>query len=254
MRPVPSSRTFRAAAVVAIVIAGLGGGAVWAAVSTSPGDTQIHACVSKGILGLGQGNVRIVPDPSRCRHNEDPLSWNQQGPAGPQGPGGSPGAPGASGPTGPQGPDGRQGPAGEAGPAGPPGPTGISRAFHTELPPLDGGKIYLPNDGTQVEVLSLDLPAGSYVVQGGAWLTNSGLGEDPEAMGCVLSANLPQFVAGHIVTGVTFSDWHDLPLNGVVELTQPGHLAMRCWSDGGAEPGVGLPSLTAIMVDSINHQ
>jgi hypothetical protein len=111
------------------VATGLALGAVGAVVvfTQSTPVTQIHSCVSKGLLGLGAGAIRIVAAPGACNANETALSWNQQGPQGLQGiqgpPGadGAPGAPGQQGPPGEQGPRGEQGPPGEQGPKGDPG-------------------------------------------------------------------------------------------------------------------------------------
>lgn len=85
-------------------------GATLAVVAAVESDDVIHACVSRGLLGLGAGSVRIVDGPDRCRSAEDPVSWNKQGPAGPAGVQGEPG------------PQGELGPQGEPGLQGPPGP------------------------------------------------------------------------------------------------------------------------------------
>jgi hypothetical protein len=66
----------------------------------------IHACVTKGLVGVGAGVIRIVASPTSCTANEDPLSWNQVGPQGVRGPAGPMGLPGPQGPMGPQGPPG----------------------------------------------------------------------------------------------------------------------------------------------------
>ena len=55
----------------------------------------IHACYN-----TRNGEMRHVDDPSECRRNEEPLSWNTEGPAG------EPGPPGPPGPRGPEGPPG----------------------------------------------------------------------------------------------------------------------------------------------------
>jgi len=54
-----------------------------AAVGATDAPPQIHGCVAKGVLGLGQGQLRIVTDASKCTSTETALSWNQQGVAGP---------------------------------------------------------------------------------------------------------------------------------------------------------------------------
>ena len=77
----------------------------------------IHACVKKH-----GGRVRIVNVVSACRRDEQPLSWNAEGPPGPRG------TTGADGPAGPPGPSGVAGPPGPVGPAGPPGAKGDAGA------------------------------------------------------------------------------------------------------------------------------
>src|SRR5262245_27307777 len=76
------------------------------AVMTMGQTTTIHACVKH------DGTVRIVDANARCGGNEQPLTWNVQGPAGP------------AGPRGPKGDTGPQGPKGNTGAPGPKGDTG----------------------------------------------------------------------------------------------------------------------------------
>jgi hypothetical protein len=99
-------------------------GAVVVLGQTQPGPAVIHACVSKGLLGLAKGTIRIVNGPQACLSSEDSLSWNRQGPAGPQGIQGPPGPQGEQGLQGIQGPTGPQGIQGIQGADGPPGPAG----------------------------------------------------------------------------------------------------------------------------------
>jgi hypothetical protein len=72
-------------------------------------DVSINACVNQTT------RVVRIPSDGACSAKENPLSWNQTGPAGPQGPKGDTGQTGSVGPQGIQ---------GEPGPAGPPGPKG----------------------------------------------------------------------------------------------------------------------------------
>lgn len=71
--------------------------------------------------------------------------------SGPQGP------PGAQGPVGPMG---EQGPPGPAGPQGPRGPAGLSHAYTASY----GGGATLQPGGPSVQIVSIALPAGSYVL------------------------------------------------------------------------------------------
>jgi hypothetical protein len=79
----------------------------------------IWACAKKG-----NGHLRVVAGPGRCKRGEQALSWNTQGPPGPAGPAGADGAPGSRGATGAAGPQGAAGPAGADGARGARGPTG----------------------------------------------------------------------------------------------------------------------------------
>jgi hypothetical protein len=119
----------RAGAITAATVLALGLGGATAALASGSGSggQQIHACVSRGVLGAGEGLIRIVDDASACRPHETALSWNQTGPAGPQGatgPQGPTGDTGATGATGPQGSKGDTGAPGATGPQGPQGTTG----------------------------------------------------------------------------------------------------------------------------------
>ena len=62
------------------------------------GEGEIYGCYAKK-----SGTLRIVDSLTQCSRTENPISWNQTGPAGP---------------AGPQGPEGSMGPQGEQGPPG----------------------------------------------------------------------------------------------------------------------------------------
>ena len=80
---------------VVLVSAGVGAAAFAIAHAAIPDSSGvIHGC-----YGNRHGSVRVVDDPTTCKHNETALNWNQTGPQGPQGP---------VGPPGPQGPQGVQ--------------------------------------------------------------------------------------------------------------------------------------------------
>lgn len=160
-------RVLAVGTMAAVLVAG--GGAVWAVTTDGGDESLIHACVNRGVLGVGEGQVRIVDDPNKCRSYETPITWNQrgpegpagpagpqgetgeQGPAGPQGPQGEPGAVGPQGPqgergpVGPQGPQGDTGPQGLQGPQGPPGPAGSARAYAAIFPAGGEGGPFIRN-------------------------------------------------------------------------------------------------------------
>jgi large repetitive protein len=118
---------------------------VSAAAPTTDAGGLVKACRHK-LVGL----LRVPADGVSCRRGEQPLSWNQRGPAGPAGEAGPAGLAGPAGPagdrgpageTGPQGPEGEpgpQGPAGAQGPAGPQGPAGAPGPALTSIGQLDG--------------------------------------------------------------------------------------------------------------------
>jgi hypothetical protein len=126
------------AASVALIFA-MAGGAYAAAGSNS---NTIQACASKTT-----GQLRVVSGRARCRHDEHPLVWNQQGPSGATGPTGAAGATGASGPTGPP------GAIGSPGATGAPGPPGPGAATVSTTVPLDGAYHTVETiDGISVQV------------------------------------------------------------------------------------------------------
>ena len=122
-------RSARIAAIAIGLVAGAAGVAYATTVVTRTTTTTIQACTNH------DGEIRIVSSPSDCKHKEQLLTWNVQGPTGPAGPAGPAGAPGpkgdtgVAGPTGPVGPKGDTGPAGAAGPKGDTGNTGATGAI-----------------------------------------------------------------------------------------------------------------------------
>jgi hypothetical protein len=69
--------------------------AVAGAAASGAQAATIHACVKPK-----SGATRIVSAKSKCRHGEQKLSWNSEGPRGPAGANGTAGAPGAAGASG----------------------------------------------------------------------------------------------------------------------------------------------------------
>jgi Collagen triple helix repeat (20 copies) len=121
------------ASSVALIFATAGG----AYAATNSNSVTIHACSSKTA-----GQLRVVSAHARCRHDEHPLIWNQQGPPGARGVTGAAGATGARGPTGPQGATGSPGATGAQGSAGPRATTvsttvPLDGAYHT-VETMDG--------------------------------------------------------------------------------------------------------------------
>jgi hypothetical protein len=115
---------------VVLVSSGVGAAAFAIAHAAIPdGSGVIHGCYRNH-----DGSLRVVDDPTTCKHNETALSWNQTGPQGPQG------AVGAPGPQGPQ---------------GVPGTSASSHAYEAS------NTHELPED---TYLVGLTLPSGKYVV------------------------------------------------------------------------------------------
>jgi len=136
-----------AALAGSIVTACVVGGIAWASIPA--GDKTISGCYD-----LQSGQVRIYdPDggPIKgCGKNEGKVTWNQTGPKG------------------------------DPGPTGDPGLAGISHAYHVS----SQDRIEL--SGSYVTVLTLNLPAGDYVVSG----KTSAMGVGGGFIDCRLAADL----------------------------------------------------------------
>jgi hypothetical protein len=133
------------------------------AVAAASGSTSsvIHGCYAKA-----GGQLRVA---TNCRRGEIAVTWNKQGPAG------ADGAPGAAGPQGPAGPAGAKGETGATGAAGSAG-TGW-QTF--------GGADTTPLTSTARTVISIPLPAGSYLFWGFAVLVSDD-GSNPHNAGCFI--------------------------------------------------------------------
>jgi hypothetical protein len=124
--------------VAALMVFGTGAAALAAVPSA---DGVINGCRSHLL-----GTIRVIDAETgqQCNARETALNWNQTGPQGPAGRDGNGGA---------------AGPAGPAGAQGQKGDPGVTDAYFAEAafaPP----SVYGVTD-----VLSLDLPAGAYVIQ-----------------------------------------------------------------------------------------
>ena len=154
------SKRLRYAGIAVTAAVGLSaiGAVAFAAIPDPSG--KINSCYDKAF-----GSLRVSdptsndPFTGKCRTAfETPLAWNQTGP---QGPPGAKGDPGAAGAQGVKGDTGAQGPQGEQGPQGAKGDTGPSGVRFT------AGLLTSPTiSDNRVTVVSLSLPAGTYLVQG----------------------------------------------------------------------------------------
>lgn len=147
------SRTSVIVGTVALTL--VAGGTAYAAIPNST------TGVITGCYQTFLGNLRVIDTQvgQRCNLVEKQLTWNQAGIPGPTG------GTGPAGQTGPAGPSGTVGPAGGPGPTGPqgaPGPTGASELFLVK-------KDYIQTSNTG-KAISLDVPAGTYLVTGKTYI------------------------------------------------------------------------------------
>jgi len=161
-----------------------------------------------------------------------------QGPAGPVGP------PGLPGPQGLQGPEGPVGPQGPQGPQGLPGASGTSHAFQSSTGV--NGQLVGDLSGAGLDVLSLSVPAGNYVVLGNVVLFNT----DPDQQRVVCNFNTgPASTASIELGGLQNTSETTLALHDVTGLPSPGNITLHCQ---GFKVSFMNAVITAIKVDAIN--
>lgn len=140
-------RITRPLALGAALAAAVAGGGSAVAMTNQPSATVYRGCLGHHSRALY--NVRVNPSTTpKCRSLDRRVSWSQRGPAGPRGPVGPAGAKGATGPKGPQ---------------GDPGPSGTEDIRYAEQ---SVPTVTVKNDASRVSVVSLDLPAGSWLLRG----------------------------------------------------------------------------------------
>lgn len=128
---------------------------------------------------------------------------------------------GLVGPPGPAGPAGQPGPIGPTGPQGDPGAGSAYLGLKALTPGLNRFEDYTP-------VVTLDLPAGTYLVRGGGVVTSDlGPGTSGLTVECVLAGNGVRFAAGG------FKDYYGATtahagLSGRTTLDVPGTITMEC--------------------------
>lgn len=208
------------AGVASILLAGLAGPSIAVADSADP------AGVIQGCLNVHTGRLRVVEEDTVCRRNEEPISWNRQGPAGS---------------------------AGAEGPAGAPGVTG--RAFHKESrTPITVGTSF-------AAVLDLNLPAGSYAVTATILLNNLGSSRVPVL--CVLSGPTDSSVISAVQLEPEVPQTEGrasaatLPVSLATSLSTAGRIELQCVSNtgpGGATAAGSHMQMTAITVAAVTRQ
>ena len=227
--------------------------AIVAAVVTS-NDGPFTGCLRLGIVY----NVKAGAAPlAACGANATQIAFSNA--QGAPGPGGPPGAPGPAGPAGGVGPAGTVGPPGAngapgpAGPPGPPGPAGggSGSAYITRSDSIHGG-------GTQaiaVTVLSLTLPAGTYLFSGRVNAYNGGGG------GPIVVCDLTGLPLGNDQTLSTVNvsnsaaGWADLVLQTADTLSTQTTVTVSCSYNNNIGPVIYYRNvLTAIEVGSLTIQ
>jgi hypothetical protein len=199
------------------------------AYASIPGsDGVIYGCYKKS-----GGSLRVIDRAvTNCAKDESLISWNQTGPEGPQGPAGPPGPQGLQGPVGPQGETGPQGPTGPEGPAGPQGESGITKVTFASLPTPTAQV-----GETMTQVLSKQLPAGSWVVVSSTELRSNAPGEqETKEVDCELRNGLISIGKGGFAIFVSETVNQVQPtisLNGGAFLPEGGTISLWCEADGG---------------------
>jgi hypothetical protein len=169
-----------------------------------------------------------------------------QGAAGPAGLPGAQGTPGAAGAQGPAGPAGSTGPTGPAGPAGPPGANGTSHAYMARSTVAS----MLTSSG--IDVISVTVPAGTYVIWGKTWLQN--LDTLPGPASCTLSTGSDVTRVILLGTGSVGGDKMALSVQDSATFAQTTTINLSCRHDDLSNRGTSANDavLTALPVDALN--
>jgi len=169
-----------------------------------------------------------------------------QGATGPAGLPGAQGAPGAAGAQGPAGPAGSTGPTGPAGPAGPPGANGTSHAYMARSTVAS----MLTSSG--IDVISVTVPAGTYVIWGKTWLQN--LDTLPGPASCTLSTGSDVTRVILLGTGSVGGDKMAVSVQDSATFAQTTTINLSCRHDDLNNRGTSANDavLTALPVDALN--
>ena len=230
-------------------------------------DTPVSAQLINTCVDNKQGTIRVAST-AGCKSSESPLSWNQIGPRGPQG------APGAAGPAGPQGPIGPAGPAGATGATGSIGATGAMgpQGAIGPIGPSDVHIIrgtdptYVPVSNAQTVVLSINLPAGKYLVQGIVNAYNAST-ETTRLLCSALASDYTNSISINHIAEVTslppfgspassnYVSYISIPVTAAVTLATAQNVNLVCTNIG----AVGIPvaaqrTLTAIATNGVTGQ
>ena len=223
-------------------------------ISLTVGDHQVTVRITGGGWREDTRTVSIIDGNNDL--SVTLLPTLTQGPSGPQGPQGTQGPVGPTGATGATGP---QGPTGNIGPPGPAGPAGSVTAYDIFRFPNMWNNVMFPAGGSETSVLSLDLPAGSYVVSGLVMVGfGSSIGPPPALLniGCLLYSSgevLPLDYDGS--NKVPTDGFQRFTLQGVVTLAVSGSVGIRCASYTSQVAGAAQRRrLTAIPITTLINQ
>ena len=256
----------RGRSLALLLAGGLLGASVGVATGAIPstGGGVFYACYDSG------GSVKFIDNAktTSCpKGYTGPVTWNQVGPQGIAGTNGTNGATGATGPAGPAGPQGPAGPTGATGatgatggtgatgatgPAGPAGPAGGGggAAHITRSSQVQGGGANQP-----VDVVSLTLPAGAYLLSGRITAVNGG-GGGP-VVTCDLTG-LPSDTDETLSTATVSENaegWVDLVLQAADTLTTQTTVKVSCYFLNNSGPITYWTNvLTAVEVGSVTTQ
>ncbi len=169
-----------------------------------------------------------------------------QGAAGPAGLPGAQGAPGAAGAQGPAGPAGPTGPTGPTGPAGAAGANGTSHAYMARSTVAS----MLTSSG--IDVISVTVPAGTYVIWGKTWLQN--LDTLPGPASCTISTGSDVTRVILLGTGSMGGDKMALSVQDSATFAQTTTINLSCRHDDLNNRGTSANDavLTALPVDALN--
>jgi len=184
------------------------------------------------------------------------------GPAGPTGPQGNTGATGAQGPqgntgaTGAQGPQGPTGATGATGATGPQGPAGPVTAYYN-APNSNGTPILISVSNQYYTIGTLSLPAGNYLIQAQAVLSNDSTASTVET--------LCELVGGPITGAYAIADlspdnstvgiWSaTLPIMTYATLTGTTTITLECVAAPNPTVYLYYPQISAIPVTNITYQ
>lgn len=193
-------------------------GGVWAAraaYATIPDSSGvIHACYD-----MGNGTLRVIDTEAgeACRPQETALSWNQKGPQG------------------------------QVGPRGPEGPRGPSDGYVTSL--RGGPGIAVDNS---VDVLSLSLPAGDYMLSATARVQRNQAGTSRVV--CDLNVGGGPFQTGYVESLDGIEEAATIAATNGVSVSPGEKVQLTCFSIGDNGSLVTHADLTAIRVGTVTRQ